>query len=148
MAGLCLARTARIHFHESSRGFIVKTSAGSTLVPLSQPILDPDALLELLDGSHDLDTIARSAGITIEDLEQLLAELRRFHLLDDDPSDPPLIADRRRFLGEPPETMTGSARVPVLMVGLGEPGLAVLRELLASGHFIVSLFDPLPVRAD
>jgi len=43
--------------------------------------------------------------------------------------------------------VTSAARVPILIVGLGEPGLAVLRDVLASGSFIASVFDPLPVRA-
>src|SRR5262249_48201027 len=54
---------------------------------------------------------------------------------------------RGRFFGEPPAAVTSAVRVPILIVGLGEPGLAVLRDVLASGRFIVSVFDPLPIRA-
>jgi len=67
-----LARAARILFHEPARGYIVKTRSGSHLLPLTWPVRNADTLLELLDGSHDHDEIARLAGISIENLEGFL----------------------------------------------------------------------------
>jgi len=62
-----------------------------------------------------------------------------------DPAAHGLIADRRRLLCEPPDETPGGRRAPVLLVGLGDIGLAVLRHLLASGQCEIFVFDPLPV---
>ena len=102
---------------------------------------------ELLDGSHDLGDIAQAIGFSGEELQYFLAHLRRLDLLDDRPGESSLIADRRRFLDESLSTVPAGPRLPVLLVGLGGLGLAVLRDLLGARRFTVSLFDPAPIQA-
>jgi hypothetical protein len=79
--------------------------------------------------------------------QDFLAHLRRLDLLDDRPGESSLIADRRRFLDESLSTVPPGPRLPVLLVGLGGLGLAVLRDLLGARRFTVSLFDPAPIQA-
>ncbi len=143
-----LVRGVRIVPDDSGGTLIIKTGTDSHLLPLGQQVRDAGALLNLLDGSQDLEGIAQATGLSGEELQAFLADLRRFNLLDDDhPGGPSLIVDRCRFLGEPLSTVTAGSRLPVLLFGLGGLGLAVLRDLLRTGRFTVSLFDPAPIQA-
>jgi ribosomal protein S12 methylthiotransferase accessory factor len=146
VAGIRLARAARIAADESGRGFVVRTASGARLLPVERFISNPDTFLDLLDGSRDLGGIARAAGIGLDDARALVDELNRLRLLGDSAGAVPVIVDRGRFLGEPADATASLGRIPVLLVGAGDFGLALLRDLLISGRCTVALVDPVPIR--
>jgi thiazole/oxazole-forming peptide maturase SagD family component len=107
----------------------------------------PDRLLELLDGTRDLQELARSAGIDAREMRTIVHRLRRRHLVASDRSVGGRSPQRWQWeaIQASARDLAGRARPKVLLVGLGALGLAVLRNLLALDLGTVFICDPAPV---
>ena len=128
-------------------GWFVKVGSATTTVPFDAPLAVRERLLDALDGWKSLAAIARSTGVRREDLDGLVGQLSSLGVMDDGASRRRAMRDRGRFLFPRSLRPLGSAtsRQSVLVAGLGDLGLALLRDLLASGTVQVHLFDPTPV---
>jgi len=118
------------------------------MVPFGGPLAVRERVVDALDGSKSLAAIARSTGVRREDLDRLVGQLSSLGVMDDGAPRQRAMKDRGSFLFPRSHRPAGSAtsRPSVLIAGLGDLGLAVLRDLLASGTVQVHLFDPTPVQ--
>ena len=129
-------------------GWLVKVGSATSTVPFDGPLAVRERLLDALDGSKSMTAIARSTGVRREDLDGLVAQLSGLGVMDDGAPRQRVMKDRGSFLFPRSLRPAGSAtgRRSVLVAGLGDLGLAVLRDLLASGTVQVHLFDPTPIQ--
>src|SRR5215471_4689844 len=105
-----------------------------------------DALLDLFDGSRDIDALSRDSGIAPATMARLVDELGRHGMLEEESGGPGEIVDRRDWLVGGTNTHSPpSGTLRVLLGGLGALGLSVLRDLRRLGHVHGYLYDPAPV---
>jgi len=107
-----------------------------------------DLLVDLFDGSHTLDAIARQSGVRLQELERLTRRLSHLHQLETPPKTGPIPKQRRPSLRTSLHVKHPGRRLcPLLLVGLGELGLTVLDQLFHYGPRLVYIFDPVPVES-
>lgn len=139
-----LSREAQIIPH--GEGWLVKSPAGTSTVECPLPALEPRAFLDLLDGTRNLQSLAADTGAQPVDLSRLIKTLSELGLIADGPG-PQVMADEPAPRLQTPGNLAPDAmRMTVLIVGLGELGLAVLAELSRFGEIELHVFDPIPVQ--
>ena len=105
-----------------------------------------DLLVDLFDGSHTLGAIARQSGVRLRELERLTTRLSHLNLLEIGPKIGVIPKQRHPSLRTRSCVENSSKTLrPLLLVGLGELGLAVLDQLLHYGPRAVYIFDPVPI---
>jgi len=132
----------------NASGWMIRTGSEEVFWPFVHPSSGGDALLDLMDGTRDFNSIVELSGTDPAELRRFVERLSQHGLLHEganhaDPND-----DCCAYFGiATPAQLLSLPRIsPVLLAGLGELGLAVLRELLGVQNVVVYLFDPVPVQ--
>ena len=130
----------------SPSGWMIQSGSEIVEVRSKRLVRAGDALLDLFDGSHTLGKIARQSGVRLQDLERLTTRLSRLQQLETASRTVPISMRRRPSLRISSRAKPSGGRLrPLLLVGLGELGLAVLDQVLHCGPRAVYIFDPVPV---
>src|SRR5665213_842005 len=130
----------------SPSGWMIQSGSGIVEVRSKRLAQAADSLVDLFDGSHTLGAIARKTGLRLQELERLTRRLSDLHQLETPLKTVPILKQRRPSLRTSSRVKHSGARIrPLLLVGLGESGLAVLDQLLRYGPQVVYIFDPVPV---
>jgi thiazole/oxazole-forming peptide maturase SagD family component len=124
---------------------MTRSGAKPSVVPLDGLPASGDALLDLLDGSRDVDALSVSSGVAPATLVKIIDELDRLGMLADRRDEHGEIADRRSWLRDGATPSGSQAPLRVLLGGLGDLGLSVLRDLRRFGNVQGYLVDPAPV---
>ena len=128
--------------------WLVKRGDGLTRIGDSAPLSSKRRLLTLLDGGHGIAALCEGTGLDTHDLGSLIGRLADLGLIEDQTRPMAAAIDRKEYFSAAPLETTGiSAPIKLLLIGLGELGLAVLRDLLRHDNVAVEIFDPVPVEA-
>jgi thiazole/oxazole-forming peptide maturase SagD family component len=123
-------------------GLLIGGNSDVELIALALPTARQALLLDMLANGADPAGICAATGLDPQQFQTLVDQLAARGLLA---ADPPLRTpiEPMTYFGEAGSISTPGEPPPeVLLVGLGELGLALLRDLLRFGHFRVHLCDP------
>jgi ribosomal protein S12 methylthiotransferase accessory factor len=125
----------------------VQTASAIQKRPLGCTQSQAECLLDLLDGQHKWNDITNKSLIDSSLLHETISWFSSLGLLDDDATPLPHNDIRPRHFEQLSRASPSSSQTfDILVVGLGELGLSVLRALLAFSNVRLRILDPVPVQ--
>ena len=126
-------------------GWMVRAPAGVELVEPNKPIPEPERLLDLLDGHHDVSAITEALEVSEEAIEEVLGRFQELGLLG--VADVPARTKQERACPterDPDKPVQSIGTTRIHMVGEGDLAGAVGRTLHQLGAVVVEPGGALP----